>query len=133
LKKSKQRKEAEEEARRLKESEERNRKEIEAAYDLEVFKREREIETTASLDEQLELRRELLDFQRDYELSNTNLVESERLLIIEQYKKKEADLVKQIETQKAKITKQKQDATLSAFANTSQKRTFDFKSTVGGF
>jgi len=113
-------KRAEEEARRLKESEERNRKEIEAAYDLEVFKREREIETTASLDEQLELRRELLDFQRDYELSNTNLVESERLLIIEQYKKKEADLVKQIETQKAKITKQKQDATLSAFANTSQ-------------
>lgn len=110
----------EKEAKRLADLEIRETKERQAAFDLEVFKREMDIESTNNLDEQLERRRELLEFQKEYELSNTDLVESERLLILEKYKKKEADLVKQVETQKAKITKQKQDATLSAFANTSQ-------------
>jgi len=110
----------EEERKRQEELEKRNQREIEAAYELEVFKREMDIESTNNLDEQLEKRRELLEFQKEFELSNTDLVESERLLIIEKYKKKEADLVKQVETQKAKVTKQKQKDTLDTVASTTQ-------------
>ncbi len=105
----------------------RTAREKQAAFDLDVAKRQYEIDNTTNLEEQLVKRQALLLTQQEFELNNTDLTESERLLILEKYRQKESDLTRSFEKSKATATKQSQ----SQINDTYQRTTDNIVSLLG--
>ena len=89
-----------------------------AAFDLQQLKLQYEIDNTTNLEEQFLKRQELLEKQKEHELENLDLTEQERLLIIEKYREKEADLTKSYEKSKANYVKSNQDKVNDAYQKT---------------